>query len=147
VASYGIQTGLVQRIQRLGPEFSVDEEGLRAAVRARRSDNIFFLPLVTKVDLFVCGRAPFDLSEMARRRRFEVQPGRFLWVKSVEDTVLRKLLWFRQGGEVSTNQWRDVTSVLRISGGSLDLGYLDGWAAKLGVDDLLGRARAEVGQG
>lgn len=130
--------------QKLGPDFSVDEEGLKAAVRARRSDNIFFLPMVTKVDIFVCGRAPFDLSEMARRRRLEVQPGRHLWIKSAEDTVLRKLLWYRQGGEVSNSQWRDITSVLRISGGSMDSAYLGEWAPVLRVEDLLARARAEI---
>jgi hypothetical protein len=34
--------------------------------------------------------------------------------------VLRKLLWFREGGEVSEKQWRDVVSVLRISGDTMD---------------------------
>jgi hypothetical protein len=130
--------------RQLGPDFSVDEEGLKAAVRARRSDNLYFLPLLTKVDIFVRGPSPFDLSEMARRSRHEVEPGRFLWVKSVEDTVLRKLLWFRQGGEASERQWRDITSVLRVAGDSLDSAYLDEWAPQIGIEDLLARARAEV---
>lgn len=132
--------------RQLGPDFSVDEDGLRTAVRARRSDNIFFLPFFTKIDLFVCDTTPFDQSEMARRSRFEVEPGRFLWVKSAEDTVLRKLLWFRQGGEVVDSQWRDIAGVLRISGSSMDPAYLDHWAPVLGVEDLLARARAEVGR-
>ena len=70
--------------------------------------------------------------------------GRGLWVKSPEDTVLRKLLWYRSGGEVSTTQWRDTVSVLRLSSEVLDDAYLVQWATSLGVADLLVRARAEA---
>jgi hypothetical protein len=65
-------------------------------------------------------------------------------VKTPEDTILRKLLWYEGGGAVSDRQWRDVLGVLRVSGAMLDDRYLDDWAARLGVDALLGRARAEA---
>ena len=61
-------------------------------------------------------------------------------MKSPEDTVLRKLLWYRAGGEESAKQWRDVVAVLRISGPVLDLPYMERWAVELGIDDLLRRA-------
>ena len=61
-------------------------------------------------------------------------------MKSPEDTVLRKLLWYRAGGEESAKQWRDVVEVLRISGPVLDLPYIERWAVELGIDDLLRRA-------
>ncbi len=67
-----------------------------------------------------------------------------LVIKSAEDTVLRKLLWFRAGGEVSTVHWRDVLEVLRVSGGALDRVYLDRWAGQLGLAPLLTRAWAEA---
>jgi len=63
-------------------------------------------------------------------------------VKAPEDTILRKLLWYRAGGEVSDRQWRDVLGVLRVSGDVLDRRYLEEWATELGVLDLLERARA-----
>ena len=66
--------------------------------------------------------------------------GETLFVKSPEDTVLRKLLWYRAGGEESAKQWRDVVAVLRISGPVLDLPYMERWAVELGIDDLLRRA-------
>ena len=69
--------------------------------------------------------------------------GRTLFVKSPEDTVLRKLLWFRQGGETSDRQWRDVQGVMRANP-ALDAAYLDQWARSLGIDDLLNRARHEA---
>jgi hypothetical protein len=128
----------------LGPDFDVDAEALDEAVRRRSSWNIYFAASVLKIDLFIKRDGPFDDSEFARRRRVEVRPGQSLFLKSPEDTVLRKLLWFRSGGEVSTTQWRDIVQVLRVSGPTLDRSYLDGWAATLKVSDLLGRAQAEA---
>jgi hypothetical protein len=64
-------------------------------------------------------------------------------VKSAEDTVLRKLLWYREGGGVSERQWRDVAEVLRVSGATMERGYLDDWARRLGITDLLARASIE----
>lgn len=127
----------------LGPEFSVDEQALLEAITRRRSANVYFLPLVTKVDLFIRGHEPFDLSELDRCQRVVIQPGQPpIAIASAEDNLLRKLKWFRQGNEVSDLQWRDIIGLLRISGGQMDGQYLDRWAKELGVADLLARARA-----
>lgn len=129
----------------LGADFEVDEAQLRQAIADGRTCNIFYLPLVTKIDLFGLGASPFDESEFARRREVRIRAtGEKLWFKSPEDTVLRKLLWFREGGSVSTKQWRDVVQVLRVSGAVMDRGYLDVWAARLGLRELLARAAADA---
>lgn len=121
-------------------------EALRDAVTRRGSWNIFHLPSLTKVDLFMLRESPFDASEFARRRRIVLPPeGRGLSIKSPEDTVLRKLLCFRDGGENSTSQWRDIVQVLRVSAGVLDASYLDEWAGRLGVAALLANAREAAG--
>ncbi|MFP2912654.1 hypothetical protein ACLESD_48120 [Pyxidicoccus sp. 3LFB2] len=129
-------------VQALGPDFDVDEESLREAARQATSWNIFHLPTVTKVDLFLLRSGAFDRSEFERRRRVVLTPdGRGLFIKSPEDSVLRKLLWFREGGETSTTQWRDIVQVLRVTGGQMDGDYLNSWAGTLGVTALLDRAR------
>lgn len=133
-------------IQALGADFEMDEESLAEEVNRRGSWNVFFLPLAMKIDLFIKKHSPFDLSEFSRRRRFELGEGKSLQVKSPEDTVLRKLLWFREGGEVSTTQWRDLVQVLRMSAGGLDDAYLSEWASTLGLTELLERARGEAAQ-
>lgn len=54
-----------------------------------------------KLDLFAVGRSPFDASEFTRRSRVLVRPpAGALVVKSPEDTVLRKLLWYVHVGAV-----------------------------------------------
>jgi len=139
--------GRVDRlVAALGPEFEVDTDMLRDALLHGRSCNIFYLPIVMKVDLFGVGPAPFDESEFARRRPVVVRGAQALVIKSPEDTVLRKLLWYREGGYVSERQWRDVVEVLRVSGAQMDGGYLAEWAKRLKVSDMLERAKAEASQ-
>lgn len=128
-------------IRAFGDDFAIDEEELIDAVRRGRSANIFHLPTVTKVDLFVRGGTAFDRSELSRRLRIEVAGGA-LFVATPEDNLLRKLAWFRMGGEVSDQQWRDVLGLVRIGGPALDRTYLERWAPLLGVTDLLHRALA-----
>lgn len=127
----------------LGADFEVDTDLLKEALMRSTTTNAFFLPFVTKIDFFGRGREPYDEAEFSRRRAVQIRPsGETLVVKASEDTVLRKLLWYRAGGEVSDKQWRDVQSVLRISGGEMDVDYLDVWAKRLNVDGLLARARS-----
>jgi hypothetical protein len=57
--------------------------------------------------------------------------------------VLRKLEWYRRGGEVSERQWGDVIGVVRAQGERLDRDYMRAWAERLAVADLLDRALRE----
>jgi hypothetical protein len=129
----------------LGPRFDVDLDMLRDAILHDGSCNIFFLPVVMKVDLFAVGPHPYDEVEFSRRRRVVVRAtGEMLFVKTPEDTVLRKLLWFREGGSVSEKQWRDVVEVLRVSGDVIDRTYQESWAMRLALSTLLEKAQEEA---
>jgi len=134
-------------IRALGSDFELDRDMLREALRAARSANGFYLPVLTKIDIFGLGGEPFDESEFARRSAVQVgSAGEALVVKSPEDSILRKMLWFRDGGGVSDRQWRDIVSILRVGASGLDTSYLTQWAARLGCTDLLARARNEASQ-
>ena len=71
-------------------------------------------------------------------------PERSAFVASAEDTVLAKLDWYRAGGEVSEQQWRDVIGLLQVQGDRLDRDYLRSIAPSLQVSELLERALAEA---
>lgn len=64
--------------------------------------------------------------------------GGSLRVAAAEDVVLLKLVSARPQDVV------DVEAVLRLQKGSLDQRYLDEWAARLGVSDLLATLRANL---
>jgi hypothetical protein len=133
-------------VETLGVDFEVDEVMLRDALLHGGSANIFHLPSVMKIDLFAVGPTPYDEAEFSRRQAILVRPGHSLYVKTAEDSVLRKLLGYRMGGGVSERQWRDVIEVLEVGGQGLDRSYLDTWATRLALTPLLTRARAEAGQ-
>jgi hypothetical protein len=123
--------------------FHVDPESVREAVRDGSSFNVFHKETLFKVDVFVLhddlGRAELD-----RRDLHELVEGRGVFVSTPEDTVLRKLEWYRKGGELSDQQWKDVLGVLEVQAGKMDLAYLSSWAARLGIGDLLERALART---
>jgi hypothetical protein len=131
-------------VQLLGSDFEVDVAMLRDAVLHGRSANAFYLPTVLKIDFFGHPHGPYDEIEFSRRSPVAVRDGRTLVVKAPEDTILRKLLWYREGGEVSDRQWRDILGVLRAQRDSLNTEYLRTWAQRLKVTDLLNRGRVEV---
>ncbi len=134
-------------VNALGREWYVSEETVRDAVARATSFNAVHLASGVKVDLFVVGADPFDAHRVATGRSVRVadEPGAVLRVDTAEHTVLRKLEWFRRGGETSERQWRDVVGVLRAQGNRLDRRELAAWTERLGVEDLLGRALHEAG--
>ncbi len=125
----------------LTSDYYVDDVMVRRAVDERGSCNLIHLQSGVKVDLFVKGDSAFDLEEFERRVRVKLgeEAPRELFVKSAEDTVLRKLLWYRLGGEVSDRQWEDVRGVISVQGARLDIEYMARWAEELAVRDLLDR--------
>lgn len=125
----------------LAGAFYVDEEEIRDAALRKGSCNLVHLVSAIKVDFFVRGDDPFDLEEFSRSRPEVVrgEPDRRIFVKTPEDTLLRKLHWYRLGGEASDRQWNDALGIARVQEGRLDRDYLSRWAQHLGVGDLLER--------
>ncbi len=86
------------------------------------------------------------MAQMERRRalriRNDLPP---LYFYSPEDLVVRKLMWFRAGGETPVRQWRDGVGILKVSRETLDRSYVLRAAIERAVEDLLHRAAEEAG--
>jgi hypothetical protein len=123
--------------------FYADQEMMLDAIRRGSAFNLIHLESGFKFDLFVAGRYPLGKEQLAHRRRITTAllGGEPIDVSviSAEDTELAKLLWYRDGGEVSDRQWNDVRNIVTVQGERLDREYLESQAARLGVDDLLRR--------
>jgi hypothetical protein len=133
-------------VESLGEPFYADASGAIEAVRAGGSFNVVHIQSAVKVDIFVAGADPFDQERLRRRQRIVVNAlasHATLYIDTAEDVILRKLEWYRRGGETSERQWRDVLAVLRVQQ-RLDDTHLRTWADRLGIADLLVRARSQV---
>lgn len=137
----------VPLVNALGRDWYVSEAAVRDGIARGASFNAVHLATGVKVDVFVVGSDRFDARRVATARNVRVsdEPPAALRVDTPEHTVLRKLEWFRRGGETSDRQWRDVLGVLRAQGMRLDRQELASWADHLGVSDLLTRALGEAG--
>lgn len=131
----------------LEPDFYVDPAMIREALDRKRSFNVIHYQTSFKVDVFPLRDDDYSRLSFARRRfeqclSFGPKPLECA-VATAEDTILRKLEWYRAGGETSERQWNDLRGVLKVSGPRLDLDYLRQWAPYLKIDDLLERLLAE----
>lgn len=132
-------------VAQLSSDFYVDEVAVERAVTQRRSFNTIHLTAIFKIDVFLPADA-LARQQLARRELHRLETGEQVWVATAEDTVLAKLKWYRLGGQVSELQWRDVKGILGTQGPALDRDYLESWAERIGVLDLLKKAEQELGQ-
>ncbi len=127
----------------LEPDFHIDAEALRRAIRSQRSTNLIHLATMYKADIFILKAHPHAREEM-RRRKLEPlgsdAKAPAVYFSTAEDIVLEKLLWFVKGGGTSDKQWTDISNVLKHQIPTLDQVYLQHWAAELGLTDLLTQA-------
>lgn len=126
--------------------YYVDAPMISDAIARKSCFNVIHLGTMFKVDVFAVKDRPYDRVALARIRRdtlaVESAAAEF-FLAAPEDIVLNKLEWFRLGDEVSQRQWDDVIGVLKVQQARLDDAYLAEWSTKLGIADLLQRARRE----
>lgn len=137
------QTDVDSFIDAIGPEYYVFREAVVDAVRQGGAFNVIHMPTAVKVDIFVAGADGFDHERLQRRTAIVFSRDAdsvTLFVDTAEDTILRKLEWYRRGGETSERQWRDVVGIVNAQSSRLDRVHLREWAARLGVSDLTERA-------
>jgi len=135
---------VVELVDAVRGEYYVDESMALDAVARHSSFNLIHSGTGMKVDLFALGDDPLDVRQLARRERIVVDAEVSIWVGAADDQVLRKLRWYRMGGEVSERQWRDVLAILKVQGPRISTEELLVAADPLGLADLVERAVAEA---
>jgi hypothetical protein len=128
----------------LGPGWYADPEMMEQALRARRAFNLIHIGSAMKFDVFPA-LTDFHDSELERATPtpLRIEGAKPCPVATAEDSLLSKLQWYRQGGEVSDQQWNDIVGIV-VQNPSLDWEYVNLWAARLGVTDLLEKAQADA---
>lgn len=118
----------------LAAGFYVSPEVAADALRRRRQFNVIDAPTAFKLDLIIRKDGPFSREEFARRQAGQLA-GTPATLATPEDTILSKLEWSKKGGG-SERQLEDARGVVEVRGSDLDRGYIERWAAELGVLDL-----------
>ena len=133
-------------VRAFSQDFYVSQELIEQALVTESSFNVIHFTTTLKVDFFILRGNTFSKEEFSRRtpQRIDPRADVLVCIQTPEDSLLSKLLWFRKGGEVSENQWRDVIGILKNQAGRLDTEYLQRWAVELGISDLLEKVRREV---
>jgi hypothetical protein len=126
----------------LQDEFFVDAEMIARAIAKHASFNILHKETMFKVDVFVPIENKFTEQQFDRSRSatLSLETDAKAMIASPEDTILAKLDWYKQGGQTSERQWRDILGLLEVQKGSLEIDYLKKTAAQLGVAELLSSA-------
>lgn len=130
----------------LGADYYIDAQEVEEAIFCGGSFNVIYIPRAFKIDIFVAKPVEYDREALRRRivMPMEGEPGISVAISSPEDVVIAKLRWYRAGGEVSEQQWRDILAILKLQSRTLSFEYLRHWASKESVAGLLERAIVEA---
>lgn len=131
--------GLAQRLadKFYAPDFVIQEA-------AERGDhfNVIHLQTSFKIDFWIRKQSVYEENCFARRLEGTMF-GRKVWLTSAEDIILSKLLWYKMS-PVLERQLQDVLEVYEIQLQNLDFDYLNEWAQRLEVSDLLDHIRQQA---
>lgn len=116
----------------------IDRESVRKAVETHSIFNIIHTTWVVKADFIIKKNDEYRREEFARRQQLVLEDTT-IYIVSAEDLILSKLHWGSQSQ--SDLQFRDVRQLISAVS-NLDLGYMNIWASRLGIDGLLNRALA-----
>lgn len=111
-------------------DFYIDEQAVRAAYRPPYQFNAIDRRSALKVDFWLPANLPFE-REMFRRRVQRTIFATSAWIATPEDVILHKLYWDKL--TPSERQRLDAAGVFAVQRDALDSGYLQHWAAELGV--------------
>jgi hypothetical protein len=127
----------------LGKGWYADEEMMLRALQAGRAFNLIHIGSAIKVDVFPATN-DFHQAELERARATLLQPPISLEcvVTTAEDILLAKLR-YTEGGQSSDRHWNDIVGLISIRN-SMDWDYIGGWASRLGVTELLEKARQDA---
>ena len=120
--------------QVFGEGFYVSEEAIREALVYKSMFNVIHVESGIKIDFWIKEDNEYDLQRFSRRQKHTVS-GHEMFFSSPEDTILKKLLWYKDS-EIDKHL-DDARGILQVQNENLDFGYLRKWANSLSVANLL----------
>src|SRR6266536_378026 len=133
-------------LEQLKLAYAIDEQVIREAISERTCFDIVHIKSLVKVTVSLSQNHPFE-QEIRRRLQKHVlaENNPSICVASPEDIVLSQLIEYQTGGEVADDQWNEILGVLKVQSTNLDFPYLERWASKLNIADILKRGCIDAG--
>lgn len=128
-------------IAEFSSDFYIPTNRARQAVNQKGMFNVLDNRTILKVDCVVLKDTEFELEAFSHRKLVNYAGDYDVWIISKEDLILSKLKWAKAGG--SERQLLDVASILR---NGYDEEYVEKWASKLGLVDLLNDSLVRIEQ-
>lgn len=115
-------------------EFYISLDGVLDAIQHGSVFNLIHRQTGLKVDCWILKDDEFDRARFSRRRKYRIFDQE-VFISSPEDLILIKLRWYKDLG--SEKHLLDVQGIYQLQSDALDKQYLQDWARRLSVEDLL----------
>ena len=115
-------------------EFYLSENTVREAIKYKHQFNIIHPSSGLKIDIVISKKDDFDNSRFERIKRINPIEKTQANFSSPEDVIIMKMKYYKEGK--SEKHIRDILSILKISGNSIDRDYINYWTEKLNLLNL-----------
>ena len=104
------------------------------AITRRYQFNIIHPLSGLKIDVMVPRNDDFDCDRFRRVQKLYPIKDIHVNFSSPEDVIIKKMEYYREGG--SEKHLRDILSMMKISGETIQTDYIDAWAEKKGLSNI-----------
>lgn len=119
-------------IREFETDYYIPHGRVRDAISRNKMFNVLNQNTIIKIDCVIRKNDEFQLQAFSRRQRTNYADYFDVWIISKEDLILSKLNWAKN--TKSEMQMLDVANLIR---NPYDKNYVENWAAKLGIENLL----------
>lgn len=109
-------------------EYYIDQGMINDAIKNQYMFNIIHLKEVMKIDFIIKKNTEYRKTEFQRRKKVDIS-GTQVFIVSIEDLIISKLLWARDSH--SELQIRDINNLLKEE---VDMEYISNWVKKLNIE-------------
>jgi len=135
------ETSVKDIAEQLGPRFRLDPQMSFEPVTATTRYVIQVADISFYVEFFLLSEDAHDQERFPRRRRVRLLD-RDTFVPSVEDVIVTKLRWSRQG--LRSKDVDDVRNVIAVQGDRIEWDYVNSWCDRHGTRDALEEIRRSI---
>lgn len=120
------------------PDYYVPHSRVRDAIARQFMFNIIHQETAFKIDLVIKKSTEFQQTVFDRRQKKDFY-GREIFVITLEDLILSKLLWAKKS--LSEKQLTDVENLMQEN---FDVDYTENWIRKLKLEELFSKCRDAI---